>query len=76
MLFLVLAGLLAVEAYANAAFVPDHKHTSEGHDRVPDAVRNGGPILNTTTGEIQSYRLPPRTIAITFDDGPDPKWTP
>jgi cellulose synthase/poly-beta-1,6-N-acetylglucosamine synthase-like glycosyltransferase/peptidoglycan/xylan/chitin deacetylase (PgdA/CDA1 family) len=76
MLVIVMVGLLLVEAYANAAFVPDNQHTNEANDQVPVQVRTGGPILNTTTGHVQSYRLPSRTMALTFDDGPDPEWTP
>lgn len=76
MLVIVMVGLLLVEAYANAAFVPDNQHVNEARDQVPVQVRTGGPILNTTTGHVQSYRLPPRTMALTFDDGPDPEWTP
>src|SRR5262249_10680040 len=34
------------------------------------------PIIDTTKGAVKSYRLPPKTIALTFDDGPDPTWTP
>lgn len=71
-----MAGLLLLEAYANAAFVPDNRHVTMARDRVPASVLGGGPILNTTGGQVQSYRLPPRTMALTFDDGPDPEWTP
>jgi cellulose synthase/poly-beta-1,6-N-acetylglucosamine synthase-like glycosyltransferase/peptidoglycan/xylan/chitin deacetylase (PgdA/CDA1 family) len=76
MLLVVLASVLMVEAYADGAFVPDNMHARVDQDQVPDSVLNGGPILNTTSGEVQSYRLPPRTMALTFDDGPDPTWTP
>ncbi|MER6950181.1 bifunctional polysaccharide deacetylase/glycosyltransferase family 2 protein [Nonomuraea sp. NPDC000554] len=41
-----------------------------------EKVREGGPVLNLTGGEPSSARLPVRTIALTFDDGPDPAWTP
>ena len=71
-----MAGLLLLEAYANAAFVPDNRHVTMARDQVPASVLGGGPILNTTGGQVQSYRLPPRTMALTFDDGPDPEWTP
>ena len=39
-------------------------------------MRGGGPVINTTGGQESSSRLPARTIALTFDDGPDPTWTP
>jgi peptidoglycan/xylan/chitin deacetylase (PgdA/CDA1 family)/glycosyltransferase involved in cell wall biosynthesis len=43
---------------------------------VPTTILRGGPIINTTKGQERSHRLPERTIALTFDDGPDPVWTP
>ncbi|RGC70507.1 Poly-beta-1,6-N-acetyl-D-glucosamine synthase [Micromonospora sp. MW-13] len=71
----VLAGVLFVGAYANAAFVPDRAQHDDGQDRVPTEVVDGGPIINAAGGQHRSYRLPPRTVALTFDDGPDPTWT-
>ncbi|MFF0865587.1 bifunctional polysaccharide deacetylase/glycosyltransferase family 2 protein [Nonomuraea sp. NPDC003560] len=41
-----------------------------------ERARRGGPVLNLTDGKPASARLPARTIALTFDDGPDPEWTP
>jgi cellulose synthase/poly-beta-1,6-N-acetylglucosamine synthase-like glycosyltransferase/peptidoglycan/xylan/chitin deacetylase (PgdA/CDA1 family) len=77
-LLLVLASVLFVEAYANARFTPDAKGTSEtdSSETVPDSVSAGGPIINTADQRHVSYHLPPKTIALTFDDGPDPWWTP
>ncbi|SIR63656.1 bifunctional polysaccharide deacetylase/glycosyltransferase family 2 protein [Micromonospora avicenniae] len=75
-LLVVLAGVLFVAAYANAAFVPDTEHTDHDQTQVPAAVVDGGPIIGAADGKVRSYRLPARTIALTFDDGPDPTWTP
>ncbi|MEV6815417.1 glycosyltransferase [Micromonospora sp. NPDC051296] len=72
----VLAGVLLVGAYANASFAPDRHQTQAGQHEVPTSVVTGGPIISTTGGQSRSYRLPPRTIVLTFDDGPDPVWTP
>ena len=72
----VLAGVLLDGAYANASFAPDRQQTQAGQHEVPTDVVTGGPIISTTGGQTRSYRLPPRTIALTFDDGPDPVWTP
>ncbi|MFI7229860.1 bifunctional polysaccharide deacetylase/glycosyltransferase family 2 protein [Nonomuraea angiospora] len=41
-----------------------------------EKVRRGGPVLNITANGPASARLPARTVALTFDDGPDPAWTP
>ncbi|MEU7998354.1 glycosyltransferase [Micromonospora sp. NPDC049060] len=75
MLLVVLAGVLFVGAYADAAFVPERQPTGAGQDRVPDEVVNGGPIISAGDERTRSYRLPPRTLSLTFDDGPDPNWT-
>jgi cellulose synthase/poly-beta-1,6-N-acetylglucosamine synthase-like glycosyltransferase/peptidoglycan/xylan/chitin deacetylase (PgdA/CDA1 family) len=77
LLLAVFLGVLIVQAYVNAEFTSDHAESEVGDsDGVPLAIRTGGPVLNTTGGQQSSSRLPPRTIALTFDDGPDPTWTP
>ncbi|MEV6370675.1 glycosyltransferase [Micromonospora musae] len=72
----VLLSLLLVEAYANSEFTPDHVREVGDQSSVPAEIISGGPVIDTTGGRTQSYRMPPRTIALTFDDGPDPTWTP
>jgi cellulose synthase/poly-beta-1,6-N-acetylglucosamine synthase-like glycosyltransferase/peptidoglycan/xylan/chitin deacetylase (PgdA/CDA1 family) len=42
----------------------------------PAAVTGGGPVINATGARPDTYSMPPRTVALTFDDGPDPAWTP
>ncbi|MEV4760182.1 glycosyltransferase [Micromonospora sp. NPDC049559] len=75
MLALVAVSVLLVEAYVNAQFVPDGVRSDGDQSAVPAAIVEGGPIINTAHGQARSYRLPPKTIALTFDDGPDPWWT-
>ncbi|WP_249714185.1 bifunctional polysaccharide deacetylase/glycosyltransferase family 2 protein [Rhizomonospora bruguierae] len=76
LLLLAFASPLAVAAYTNSQLTPDMVHEVGDQDRVPEAVHDGGPIINATGQQPRSYRLPPKTIALTFDDGPDPSWTP
>ncbi|WP_312030181.1 bifunctional polysaccharide deacetylase/glycosyltransferase family 2 protein [Actinomycetospora sp. TBRC 11914] len=45
-------------------------------DEVPRSVTDGGPVLDTRGAEPRSAAMPAKTIALTFDDGPDPTWTP
>jgi cellulose synthase/poly-beta-1,6-N-acetylglucosamine synthase-like glycosyltransferase/peptidoglycan/xylan/chitin deacetylase (PgdA/CDA1 family) len=35
-----------------------------------------GPVLDLGGAQLRSAPLPDKTVALTFDDGPDPKWTP
>jgi poly-beta-1,6 N-acetyl-D-glucosamine synthase len=35
-----------------------------------------GPVLDLSGATPHSAPLPDKTVALTFDDGPDPKWTP
>lgn len=73
----LLGNLLLIEAYANASFAPDGLSRRPGSGSgVPASVRNGGPVIDTSAGRPLSYRPAARTIALTFDDGPDPVWTP
>lgn len=43
---------------------------------VPDAVLTGGPVIDARGEEPRTAGPAPRTVALTFDDGPDPEWTP
>ncbi|MFC7484686.1 polysaccharide deacetylase family protein, partial [Luedemannella flava] len=43
----------------------------------PAAVLDGGPVLRIdATGGVATRAMPADTVALTFDDGPDPRWTP
>ncbi|WP_319460704.1 bifunctional polysaccharide deacetylase/glycosyltransferase family 2 protein [Micromonospora sp. RTP1Z1] len=73
----ILVNVLAVGAYANSRFIPDNKRTGpESTASVPAAVRDGGTVVDLRSGKLDARRMPARTIALTFDDGPDPVWTP
>ncbi|MEV8507459.1 bifunctional polysaccharide deacetylase/glycosyltransferase family 2 protein [Actinoplanes sp. NPDC051475] len=77
LLISLFVGVLVVQAYINSEFTGDHVETEVGDQAgVPVAIRGGGPVINTTGGQESSSRMPARTIALTFDDGPDPTWTP
>ncbi|BCJ33618.1 bi-functional transferase/deacetylase [Actinocatenispora thailandica] len=77
-LFLVvLFGLLSVDGYVS------HRQGAAGTGPAspssrpaPAAARHAGPVLRLDGGRVTSRRVPARTVALTFDDGPDPVWTP
>jgi cellulose synthase/poly-beta-1,6-N-acetylglucosamine synthase-like glycosyltransferase/peptidoglycan/xylan/chitin deacetylase (PgdA/CDA1 family) len=45
-------------------------------DRVPVSVADGGSVVDATQHQVRSLAVPAMTVALTFDDGPDPVWTP
>ncbi|ANP48370.1 cellulose synthase/poly-beta-1,6-N-acetylglucosamine synthase-like glycosyltransferase/peptidoglycan/xylan/chitin deacetylase (PgdA/CDA1 family) [Streptomyces griseochromogenes] len=45
-------------------------------EAVPAQVAHGGPVIADAAGAAHTARVEDRTIALTFDDGPDPVWTP
>ncbi|MFF4571360.1 glycosyltransferase [Streptomyces sp. NPDC001410] len=45
-------------------------------DTVPSQVVHGGPVIANAATSAHTAKAQARTIALTFDDGPDPVWTP
>ncbi|MGY6022754.1 glycosyltransferase [Streptomyces spinosirectus] len=73
----MVAGVLLLHGYTHGEFAADHRvHPPVSADHVPQAVLDGGPVIDTTAPRTRSHRIPDRTVALTFDDGPDPTWTP
>jgi cellulose synthase/poly-beta-1,6-N-acetylglucosamine synthase-like glycosyltransferase/peptidoglycan/xylan/chitin deacetylase (PgdA/CDA1 family) len=70
---LLLGGILSHQVGSEGSGGP---HTPLGAAGVPAAISGGGPVIDTRNGAQQSYRVQPGKIALTFDDGPDPTWTP
>uniref|UniRef100_J1RUH0 Polysaccharide deacetylase n=2 Tax=Streptomyces auratus AGR0001 TaxID=1160718 RepID=J1RUH0_9ACTN len=46
------------------------------HETVPRQVTHGGPVIADAATSAHTARVEDRTLALTFDDGPDPVWTP
>jgi peptidoglycan/xylan/chitin deacetylase (PgdA/CDA1 family)/GT2 family glycosyltransferase/fucose 4-O-acetylase-like acetyltransferase len=73
----LLAVMLVIAGFASSRVGNDAKqHTPGSTSEVPDSVRNGGAVVDTTGSRVASLGPPAATIALTFDDGPDPTWTP
>ena len=79
-ILLLLAGALLASALVLSGFA--HGATGESGDpapgtgRAPTTALHGGPVLNPAGGDAESAHAKPGRIALTFDDGPDPEWTP
>jgi cellulose synthase/poly-beta-1,6-N-acetylglucosamine synthase-like glycosyltransferase/peptidoglycan/xylan/chitin deacetylase (PgdA/CDA1 family) len=73
-----LVPLLAVGGLVHGDFSADSTSTdgTGRTDEVPRAVQRGGPVIDATGGQVRTYRVPDHTVVLTFDDGPDPRWTP
>ncbi|HEU4946805.1 MAG TPA: bifunctional polysaccharide deacetylase/glycosyltransferase family 2 protein [Kribbella sp.] len=78
-LMVCLSGALLLNGYTHHLYGtdPDGAARPPGPTAgVPRAVTSGGPVIDADPNGVRSARPKPRTIAITFDDGPDPEWTP
>ena len=79
MIVLTFAIGLTIEGYSHGVLgenSADEPHPGRSAGTAPPAVLNGGPVINATGTRPRSYTMPPGTVALTFDDGPDPTWTP
>ncbi|MFJ5552403.1 bifunctional polysaccharide deacetylase/glycosyltransferase family 2 protein [Streptomyces sp. NPDC093225] len=76
-LVLTLSAALLLQGYSRHMFdsTADGAVQAQGPDTaVPDAIVEGGPVIDGSAARTAAPAA--RTIALTFDDGPDPVWTP
>ncbi|WP_326811512.1 bifunctional polysaccharide deacetylase/glycosyltransferase family 2 protein [Streptomyces scopuliridis] len=78
---LVLVALLAMlmlRGYVHSEILADHRvRPPAPTDEVPRRILEGGPVIDARgTGPATSLRIPDHKLVLTFDDGPDPVWTP
>ncbi|WP_181767617.1 bifunctional polysaccharide deacetylase/glycosyltransferase family 2 protein [Streptomyces albidus (ex Kaewkla and Franco 2022)] len=76
-LLVVVVVMLLLRGYVHSEFLADHRvRPAAGTSSVPEKVLSGGPVLDARGDEPVSHRVPDHKIVLTFDDGPDPEWTP
>ena len=78
LLFLLgLTSVMLLDGYLRAEVGGDQRvRTGAGSSKVPDEILDGGPILSFRGGRATTISVPKKTIALTFDDGPNPTYTP
>ncbi len=77
LILVALMAMLMLRGYVHSEILADHRiQTEASADRVPEKILEGGPVIDTRGGKATSLQMPDHRIVLTFDDGPDPKWTP
>ncbi|MET7681254.1 bifunctional polysaccharide deacetylase/glycosyltransferase family 2 protein [Streptomyces sp. NPDC005423] len=77
LLLLGLTCVMLLDGYLRAEVGGDERvRDGASASDVPDKVLNGGPILSFRNGKPVVETVPKKTIVLTFDDGPNPTYTP
>ncbi|WP_327118024.1 glycosyltransferase [Streptomyces sp. NBC_01341] len=79
LLLVALLAMLMLRGYVHSEILADHRIQAPAPtSQVPDDVLEGGPVIDARAkGErAETLRIPDHKIVLTFDDGPDPVWTP
>ncbi|MFJ8468664.1 glycosyltransferase [Streptomyces swartbergensis] len=77
LVLVALMAMLMLRGYVHSEILADHRvRPPAATDQVPEKIMRGGPVIDTRSGRTESLRLPERRLVLTFDDGPDPVWTP
>ncbi|MEV7427823.1 MULTISPECIES: glycosyltransferase [unclassified Streptomyces] len=78
LILVALLAMLMLRGYVHSEILADHRVGSPAAtDQVPDHILRGGPVIDARgTGAPTSLSVPDRRLVLTFDDGPDPEWTP
>ncbi len=78
-LFLVaLMAMLMLRGYVHSEILADHRvRPPAPTDEVPRKILDGGPVIDARdASDPKALRVPDKKLVLTFDDGPDPVWTP
>ncbi|MEU3343470.1 glycosyltransferase [Streptomyces sp. NPDC006700] len=77
MLLVAMTAMLMLRGYVHSEILADYRIRPEAAtDKVPDKILEGGPVIDTRSGKTAGLSVPRQRVVLTFDDGPDPKWTP
>lgn len=77
LVLVALAAMLMLRGYTHSEILADHRvRPPAPTDEVPDEILGGGPVIDARGGRTESLSVPDHRLVLTFDDGPDPVWTP
>ncbi len=69
--------MLMLRGYVHSEILADHRVQDPAPTtEVPKEILEGGPVIDARTGKAATLSVPDRRLVLTFDDGPDPTWTP
>lgn len=77
LVLVALAAMLMLRGYVHSEILADHRVQDPAPTtQVPEEILEGGPVIDARTGKAATLRVPDHRLVLTFDDGPDPTWTP
>ncbi|WP_436849172.1 glycosyltransferase [Streptomyces atriruber] len=77
LLLVALLAMLMLRGYVHSEILADHRvRPPAPTDHVPRKILDGGPVIDTRNGRETTLSVPDHRVVLTFDDGPDPEWTP
>ncbi|MGA5317895.1 polysaccharide deacetylase family protein [Streptomyces pseudogriseolus] len=77
LVLVALAAMLMLRGYVHSEILADHRVQDPAPTtEVPEEILEGGPVIDARAGKAATLSVPDRRLVLTFDDGPDPTWTP
>ncbi|MFH8450295.1 polysaccharide deacetylase family protein [Streptomyces fungicidicus] len=77
LVLVALAAMLMLRGYVHSEILADHRIQKPAPTtEVPKKILEGGPVIDARAGTAQGLSVPDHRLVLTFDDGPDPEWTP
>ncbi|MBD0420838.1 glycosyltransferase [Streptomyces sp. TRM S81-3] len=77
LVLVALMAMLMLRGYVHSEILADHRvQPPAATDQVPQKILEGGPVIDARSGRTESLSVPDHRLVLTFDDGPDPTWTP
>ncbi|MGA5190730.1 polysaccharide deacetylase family protein [Streptomyces griseoincarnatus] len=77
LVLVALAAMLMLRGYVHSEILADHRVQDPAPTtQVPKEILEGGPVIDARGGKATTLSVPDHRLVLTFDDGPDPTWTP